>query len=147
MDETIGTFFPYYAKQSKPKLFDLLMHKQNFAMTVSSAIPIFGFTQQAQDYELEHNGMEQNVQSLIWQHPNILAIKPTASTTTLGKYVLLVDREFKEEVEEFLDTVFERMPEMETSQNISRNPSAEGNLKRKIEQKIFQTSLKNSKNP
>jgi hypothetical protein len=112
MDESIGTFFPYYAKRNKPEIFDMLMRKQNFAMNVTSAIPVFGFTQQVQDFELEHNGMEQMVHAIIWNHPNVLAIEPTASTTTLGKYILLVDRESKDEVEEFIDNVFERIPEM-----------------------------------
>jgi hypothetical protein len=71
------------------------MRKQNFAMNVTSAIPVFGFTTQVRDYELKHNGMEQPVETIIWQHPNVLAIKPTALTSNLGKYVLLVDEKVK----------------------------------------------------
>jgi hypothetical protein len=104
----------------------MLMRKQNFAMNVMSAIPIFGFTQQVQDYELEHNGMEQMVHSIIWNHPNVLAIKPTASTTTLGKYILLVDCECKEEVEEFIDIVLERVPEMEQQPEYFKKPQRGG---------------------
>jgi hypothetical protein len=126
MDESIGTFFPYYAKRNKPEIFDMLMRKQNFAMNVTSAIPVFGFTQQAQDFELEHNGMEQMVHAIIWNHPNVLAIEPTASTTTLGKYILLVDRESKDEVEEFIDNVFERIPEMEQQPEYFKKPQRGG---------------------
>jgi hypothetical protein len=38
--DEIGTFFPYYAKRNKPELFDSLMRKQNFAMNMTSAIPL-----------------------------------------------------------------------------------------------------------
>jgi hypothetical protein len=74
MDEKVGTFFPYYAKRSKPELFDLLMRKQNFALNATTAIPLFGYTQQAKEYRLKHNGTQQSIQNLIRNHPNILAI-------------------------------------------------------------------------
>jgi phosphatidylglycerophosphatase A len=121
MDETIGTFFPYYAKRNKPELFDLLMRKQNFALNATSAIPLFGYTQQVKDYEIEKNGLKQSVQKLIWNHPNILAIEPTASSATLGKYMILADRDGKEEVEEFIDEIFDTIPDMENQpENFSK---------------------------
>jgi hypothetical protein len=91
LDNSIGTFFPYYAKKNKPKLFDSMMRKQNFAMSCTSAIPLFGYTFNAQEIEVEHNGMEQRVATIIWDHPHILAIEPTASSTTLCKFMLLVN--------------------------------------------------------
>jgi chemotaxis protein histidine kinase CheA len=44
---------------------------------------------------------------------------------------LLVDREFKEEVEEFLDTVFERMPEMENQPEHFTKPQRGGKPQKK----------------
>jgi hypothetical protein len=55
------------------------------------AIPLFGYTiKKAQEFEVEHNGMEQQVASIIWEHPHILAIESTASSNTLGKFMVLV---------------------------------------------------------
>jgi hypothetical protein len=70
--------------------------------------------------------MEQPVETIIWQHPNVLAIEPTASTTTLGKYVLLVDREGKDDVEELIDNVFERLPEFENQPENFKKPQRGG---------------------
>jgi hypothetical protein len=142
LDESIGTFFPYYAKRSKSELFDLLMRKQNFAMSVTSAIPIFGYTQQVRDFELEYNGMEQSVQSIIWQHPNILAIEPTPSTSNLGKYIMLVDREGKDEVEEYIDTIFEKIPEMEGQPEFFKKPQRGGKPPKKNRMENISNFLK-----
>jgi hypothetical protein len=58
LDDSIGTFFPYYAKCSKPELFDSLMRKQNFAMNMTSAIPLFGYTEKVRETEVEYKGMD-----------------------------------------------------------------------------------------
>jgi hypothetical protein len=131
LDDSIGTFFPYYAKRNKPELFEALMRKQNFAMTTTSAIPLFGFTENAREHEIEHNGMEQRVGSIIWDHPNIMAIEPTASSNNLGKYMVLVDRECKEDVEDFIDEIFNKMPELEGQPENFRKPQRGGNAFRK----------------
>jgi hypothetical protein len=52
LDDRLGMFFPYYAKRSRPKLFDSLMKKQNSDMNSISAIPIFGMTPTAANYEV-----------------------------------------------------------------------------------------------
>jgi hypothetical protein len=131
LDDSIGTFFPYYAKKSKPQLFDSMMREQNFAMNSTSAIPLFGYTINAQEFEVEHNGMEQQVASIIWEHPHILAIESTASSNTLGKFMVLVDREMKDDVEEFLDSVFEKMPDLEGQPENFRKPQRGGNAFKK----------------
>jgi hypothetical protein len=119
MDETIGTFFPYYAKRSKPELFDLLMRKQNFTLNATSAIPLFGYTQQVKEFKVEKNGEKQSIQKLIWNHPGILAIEPTASSAALGKYMILAERENKE-VEEYIDDIFECVPEMDQPEHFQK---------------------------
>jgi hypothetical protein len=131
MDEKIGTFFPYYAKRQKAELYDMLMQRQNFDMTVTSAIPLFGYTQQAKDTEVKHEGTLQTVQATIWNHSNVLAIEPTASSVTLGKYILLVDREFKDDVEDFVDAIFEKIPELSEQPANFKKPQRGGNAFKK----------------
>jgi hypothetical protein len=131
MDEKVGTFFPYYAKRSKPELFDLLMRKQNFALNATTAIPLFGYTQQAKEYTLDHNGTQQSIQNLIRNHPNILAVEPTASSANLGKYMVLADRDSKDEVEEYIDAILGQVPEMENQPENFKRPQRGGNAFKK----------------
>jgi hypothetical protein len=58
LDDSLGTFFPYYAKRTRPKLFESLMKKQNSDMNAISAIPIFGLTPTAATYEVTGNSGE-----------------------------------------------------------------------------------------
>jgi hypothetical protein len=107
------------------------MRKQNFAMNTTSAIPLFGYTTAVQETEVEYQGMEQVVKSVIWDHSNIIAIKPMASTNTLGKYMVLVDRECKEDVEDFIDNIFSKVPELEGQPEHFKKPQRGGNSFRK----------------
>jgi hypothetical protein len=84
LDERIGTFFPYYAKTERPKLFEKLMKKQNAEMASVSVIPIFGYTQNAMNQLVKNGSDESTLHSAIRSHPNILKIKQTASSTMLG---------------------------------------------------------------
>jgi hypothetical protein len=131
MDETMGTFFPYYAKRSKPELFDLLMRKQNFALNATSAIPLFGYTQQVKDFEIEKNGEKHLIQKLLWNHPGVMAIEPTASSASLGKYMILVERENKDELEEYIDDLLECVPEMENQPELFQKPQRGGKAAKK----------------
>jgi hypothetical protein len=77
-----------------------------------SAIPLFGITHEALDYEVtDNNGTKNSVRNWIHEHPSIQSVERTASTKELGKFMLLVDRDDKEEVEEFLDGLLEQIPE------------------------------------
>jgi hypothetical protein len=112
LDEQLGKFFPYYAKRSRPKLFESLMRKQNTDMSTVSAIPLFGVSPDALDYEVsDSNGTKQSVRNWIHGHPNIQSVERTASTKDLGKFLLIVDRDSKEDVEDFLDGLFAHIPE------------------------------------
>jgi hypothetical protein len=112
LDERLGIFFPYYAKRSRPKLFDSLMRKQNTDMGTVSAIPLFGISPEALDHEVtDSNGHTNTVRNWIHGHPNIQSIERTASTKDVGKFMLIVDRDSKDEVEDFLDGLFAQMPE------------------------------------
>jgi hypothetical protein len=136
LDDSIGTFFPYYAKKISQSC--LTLRKQNFAMNSTSAIPLFGYTINAQETKIKHNGMEQRVASIIWDHPHILAIELTVSSNTIGKFMVLVDREMKDDVEEFLDGVFAKeIPELEGPPEISENHNAVATHSRKIVWTIF----------
>jgi hypothetical protein len=112
LDERIGVFFPYYAKRIRPNLFDALMKKQNTEMNDVSAIPIFGLTPAAAEFSIKTAaGTDEPVSRWINQHPNVLQIEKTASSKELGKYMLIVERDSKEEVEDFLENLFEQFPE------------------------------------
>jgi hypothetical protein len=112
LDKHIGVFFPYYAKRIRPKLFDALMIKQNTEMNEVSAIPIFGLTPEAAEFAIETpNRTPETVSRWIHHHPNVLKIEKTASLKELGKYMLIVEREEKEEVEEFLENPFVQFPD------------------------------------
>jgi hypothetical protein len=112
LDDRLGIFFRYYAKKSRPKLFDSLMRKQNSDMNSVSAIPLFGITPEALDFMITDNsGQSNKVRNWIHEHPLIHSVERTASTKDLGKFMLVVDREEKEEIKEFLDGLLEQIPE------------------------------------
>jgi hypothetical protein len=88
------------------------MRKQNTDMNLTSAIPIFGLTRDALDFEIKNSsGQPIAVRHWITQHPDINKVEKTASSKDLGKFMLLVERDSKNEVEDFLDNLFEQFPE------------------------------------
>jgi hypothetical protein len=132
LDERLGNFFPYYAKRSRPSLFDSLMRKQNSDMNGISAIPIFGLTPDAMEYEVtDKHGNSTNVRSWIYSHNNIQKMEKTASSKDIGKFMLLVDRDEKETVDEFLDGLFEQIPEDKFPLGSFQRPQRGGNAFRK----------------
>jgi hypothetical protein len=58
LDDRLRIFFPYYAKRSRPYLFDSLMKKQNKDMSYISTIPVFGLTPAASNYEVVNKAGE-----------------------------------------------------------------------------------------
>jgi hypothetical protein len=82
-------------------------------MNAISAIPVFGLTATAADYKVADNT---GAQAMTWQwikRHNIRKIEKKASSQELGKYMLQVKREDKEEVSDFLDGLFSQIPELE----------------------------------
>jgi hypothetical protein len=132
MDDRLSTFFPYYAKRSHPKLFDSLIKKQNSDMNAISAIPIFGLTTAAADYKVADNtGEKTTTWQWIKSHHGIRKIEKTASTQELGKYMLQVDRDIKEEVEAFLYGLFAQIPELDGQPASFTRPQRGGNAFKK----------------
>jgi hypothetical protein len=132
LDDRLGTFFPYYAKRSHPTLFDSLMKKQNTDMNGISAIPIFGLTATAAEYEVADNsGAIATTWQWIRRHPGIRKIEKTASSQELGKYMLQVEREDKEEIEDYLDGLFSNIPELEGQPANFHRPQRGGNAFKK----------------
>jgi hypothetical protein len=96
-------------------------------MNEVSAIPIFGLTPEAAEFAIETpNGTPETVSRWIHHHPNVLKIEKTASSKELGKYMLIVEREEKEEVEEFLENLFEQFPD-DFQQGQFKKPQHRGN--------------------
>jgi translation elongation factor P/translation initiation factor 5A len=132
LDDRLGTFFPYYAKRSRPKLFDSLMKKQNSDMNSISAIPIFGMTPSAANYEVAgKSGEVKTVWEWIAYNEDIRKVDKTASSQELGKYMLQVNRDMKEEVEEYLDELFDNIPELDGQPASFRRPQRGGNAFKK----------------
>jgi hypothetical protein len=132
LDDRLGIFFPYYAKRSRPKLFDSLMKKQNTDMNSISAIPIFGLTTAAAEYEVTGNsGTTKTVWEWIKHNDGIRKIEKTASSQELGKYMLQVERDAKEEVERYLDNLFAQIPELDGQPASFKKPQRGGNAFKK----------------
>jgi hypothetical protein len=132
LDDRIGVFFPYYAKNERPQLFEKLMRKQNSDMSSCSVIPIFGYTSQAAAAIIKDNdGKEMTLSDAIMSHPNIRKIEKTASSSNVGKFLVIVDRHMKDSAEDFLDEVFSRTPELENQPMNFTKPQRGGNAFRK----------------
>jgi hypothetical protein len=56
-----------------------------------------------------------------------MGLETTASSKELGKYILAVDREQKEEVEAYVDDIFDRIPECENHLVPFKKPQRGGN--------------------
>jgi hypothetical protein len=140
LDESLGTFFPYYAKRTRPKLFESLMKKQNSDMNSISAIPIFGLTPTAAIYEVTGNsGEKKSVWEWLEYNEDIRKVEKTASSQELGKFMLQVNRDMKDEVEEYLDELFEQIPELDGQPASFKRPQRGGNAF----QKQRRTSISN----
>jgi hypothetical protein len=90
------------------------MIKQNSEMNAVLAIPLFGMTQAVLDYELiDKQGNKASVLNWIHDHSNVLSMESTASTKDLGKYMLVIDRECKDIVEDYIDKILQQIPELD----------------------------------
>jgi hypothetical protein len=104
------------------------MIKQNSEMNAVSAIPLFGMTQAVLDYELmDKQGNKTSVLNWIHDHSNVLSMESTASTKDLGKYMLVVDRECKDIVEEYIDEILRQVPELDENTTPFKRPQRGGN--------------------
>jgi hypothetical protein len=132
LDKRVGIFFPYYAKKSRPKLFDTLMRKQNSDMNSISAIPLFGITTTALDFEIpDAEGRKSTIREWIYEHENVIKMEKTASSADLGKYMLIVDREDRESVEDHIDQLFNQLPDFENHSVPFKKPQRGGNAFKK----------------
>jgi hypothetical protein len=128
LDDRLGKFFPYHAKRSRPKLFESLMRKQNSEMNSVSAIPVFGITSEILDTEVTDKfGKTKQTRRWIYENSNVITMENTASSRDLGKYMLVVHREYKEEAEDFIDNLLEQFPEDENSPTPFKRPQRGGN--------------------
>jgi hypothetical protein len=133
LDSRIGVFFPYYAKSERPQLFERLMRKQNSEMSSSSVIPVFGLTDNARYTIIEvQNGNKMSLNAAILAHPNIRKIEKTASSTEIGKYLLIIDRYMKEQAEDYVDDIFELIPELNDHPANFKRPQSGGNAFKKV---------------
>jgi hypothetical protein len=104
------------------------MRKQNTEMNATSAIPLFGLSPKALEFEVtDDNGNTHTVQEWLFKHINVIGLETTASSKELGKYILAVDREQKEEVEAYVDDIFDRIQECKNHSVPFKKPQRGGN--------------------
>jgi hypothetical protein len=104
------------------------MRKQNTEMNATSAIPLFGLSPEALEFEVnDNNGNTHTVREWLFKHINVMGLETTASSKELGKYILVVDREQKEEVEAYVDEIFDQIPECENHSVPFKKPQRGGN--------------------
>jgi hypothetical protein len=127
LDPKIGNFFPYYAKNDRPELFDKLMRKQNAALQSTSVIPIFGFTEEARYQRVQFNRVDTPLLSALMSHPNILKIEPTASSAEIGKYLIIIERYMRDDIEYFIDNLLSSTPNLKESIGSFKKPQRGGN--------------------
>jgi hypothetical protein len=97
-------------------------------MQSTSVIPIFGYTQEAKESKVKNYlGIDTTLHAALKAHPNIRKIISTASTTENGKYLLLIDRHLKDDVEIFVDELFNQLPEMKKYPANFKKPQRGGN--------------------
>jgi uncharacterized protein YacL (UPF0231 family) len=93
---------------------------------------VFGLTPTASNYEVTDTSGEK---ATTWQwikcHHGVQKIEKTASSNALGKYMLQVNRELKEEVKDYLDGLFAQIPELEGQPASFVRPQRGGNAFKK----------------
>jgi hypothetical protein len=97
-------------------------------MNATSAVPLFGLSPEALEYEVtDNNGDSRSVREWLFDHINVMGLETTASSKDLGKYILVVNREQKEEVEAYVDELFDHIPECENHSVPFKKPQRGGN--------------------
>jgi hypothetical protein len=68
----LGKFFPYYLKSKMSDVFEFLMRQQNAEMTSTTIIPIFGYTPEARQQQIELDREQTTVELAIATMKNII---------------------------------------------------------------------------
>jgi hypothetical protein len=104
------------------------MLKQNAEMKLVSSIPLFGLTDDAfKAIVADNKGNANTVQEWIYKNPHVIRLETTASSQDLGKYMLMVDREFKEDVDDYIDNLFNQVPKTGDENASFKKPQRGGN--------------------
>jgi hypothetical protein len=93
-----------------------------------SAIPLFGLIDDAFNAIVaDDKGNAKTVREWIYENPHVIRLETTASSRDLGKYMLMVDRGFKEDVDDYIDNLFEQVPETGDANATFKKPQRGGN--------------------
>jgi Holliday junction resolvase RusA-like endonuclease len=109
LPEKLGKFFPYYMKSKLPEVFVYLMRQQNADMTNSAVIPIFGYTPEARKQQITLEGQTTTVELALATTANIIRIEATPSTWNLHKYLVVVSKDHKENVQKSIKHIFQKI--------------------------------------
>jgi hypothetical protein len=89
-------------------------------------------TQAVLEYKIiDKQGNKGTVSDWIYDHSNVLSMETTASSKDLGKYMLVVDRECKDIVEDYIDELLRQIPELEETPSTPFNRPQRGGNKYK----------------
>jgi hypothetical protein len=96
--KNLGKFFPYFMKSKMPEVFNFMMRQQNSDMASTTIIPIFGYTPEARQQQIDLDGEKTTVELAVATTKNIIRIEATLSTWNLHKYLVIVNNDKKESV-------------------------------------------------
>jgi hypothetical protein len=85
-------------KSKMPEVFNFMMRQQNFDMASTTIIPIFGYTPEARQQQIDLDGEQTTVELAVATTKNIIRIKATPLTWNLHKYLVIVNNDKKESV-------------------------------------------------
>jgi hypothetical protein len=96
-------------KSKLPNVFTYLMRQQNADMTNAAAIPIFGYTPEARKQQIVLDGDKTTVELAVATTPHIIRIEATPSTWNLHKYLIIVAKQNKDEVQKSIKHIFNKI--------------------------------------
>jgi hypothetical protein len=85
------------------------MRQQNADMTNAAAIPIFGYTPEARKQQIVLDGDRTTVELAVATTPHIIRIEATPSTWNLHKYLIIVAKQNKDEVQKSIKHIFNKI--------------------------------------
>jgi hypothetical protein len=102
----LGKFFPYYMKSKLPEVYSFLMQQQNADMARTMVIPIFGYTDEAQNHPIKIDVEDTTVKLALATTKDIIRIEATPLTWNLFKYLVIVNVDKKEKVMRDIKKIF-----------------------------------------
>jgi hypothetical protein len=98
-------------KSKMPLVFNFMMRQQNSDMASTTIIPIFGYTPEARQQQINLDGEKTTIELAMATTKNIIRIEATPSTWNLHKYLVIVNNDKKESVAREIRPIFGHIKE------------------------------------